>query len=186
MLGALWVALVPLRAAGSTFANPPSFDELVDRARTIFVGEAIDTRAIWESTPQGRSIVTQVTFKVDDVWKGSVGAVTRLEFLGGTIGDVTLDVSGVPSFRVGQRDVLFVSGDSLTVSPLVGFMYGRLRVERDAVSGVDRVRAFDGRWLSSTAEIGRPRVSALLPSQPMRLSDVAAAVRARVRAGRQP
>ena len=185
LLGLLCVFLPP-RVASSTVVIPPSFDELVTRAQSIFVGEVIDRQSIWESTAQGRSIVTQVTFKVDDVWKGSVGPITRLEFLGGTIGEVTLEVSGVPAFAIGQRDVLFVTPDTRTISPLVGHMYGRLRVERDTVGGVDRIRAFDGRSVGGLSDIGRPRSSSFAPVTPMRLADVAEAVRARVRSGRQP
>ena len=177
LLGLLLVLLRP-RAATSTVVIPPSFDELVARAQTIFVGEVIDRRAIWDSTTAGRAIVTQVSFKVDEVWKGSVGPMTRLEFLGGTIGDVTLDVDGVPRFAVGQRDVLFVSADVRAISPLVGFMFGRLRVNRDA-SGLDRVRGFDGRALASVAEIGRPQVAVTRSLSPLRLTEVAAAIRAR-------
>ena len=54
-------------AAGSTTVIPPSFDTLVSRAGTIFVGEVIGQRAIWVGTPHGRAIRTQVTFKVEDV-----------------------------------------------------------------------------------------------------------------------
>ena len=185
LLGLLCVFLPP-RVASSTIVIAPSFDELVARAQSIFVGQVIDRQSIWESSPQGRAIVTQVTFKVDDVWKGSVGPITRLEFLGGTIGEVSLDVSGVPAFAPGQRDVLFVTADARAISPLVGLMYGRLRIERDTVSGVDRIRAFDGRSVGSLADIGRPRSSSFALVTPMRLTDIADAVRARVRAGRQP
>jgi hypothetical protein len=185
LLGLLCVFLPP-RVATSTVVFPPSFDDLVARAEAIFVGQVIDRQAVWESTAQGRSIVTQVTFKVEDVWKGSMGPVTRLEFLGGAIGEVTFEVNGVPTFTIGQRDVLFVSGDVKTISPLVGLSYGRLRIERDTVGGVDRIRGFDGRSIASLAEIGRPRSSSFTPLTPMRLADVAEAVRARARAGRQP
>jgi len=167
--------------ARSTTVIPPSFDALVSGAGTIFVGEAIGTRAIWVSTPQGRAIRTQVTFKVEEVWKGAVGIVTQLEFLGGTIGDTTMDVIGMPTFTVGQRSVLFVAS-SRQVSPLVGFMHGRMRIERD-YAGVDRVRTHDGRSLGHISEIGPQRPNFMLSITPMRLSELASAVKSRVGAG---
>src|SRR5687768_16807960 len=121
--------------AGSTTVVPPSFEALVSGADTIFVGEAIGQRAIWVNTRTGRAIRTQVTFKVEDVWKGAVGPVTQLDFLGGTIGGTTMEVLGMPAFSVGQRSVLFVAA-SRRASPLVGFMHGRLRIERD-YAGLD-------------------------------------------------
>lgn len=173
-----------LAAAGvarSTTIITPSFEALVSGANTIFVGEVMDVRAHWESTPGGRAIVTLVTFRVEDVWKGNAGAVTQLAFLGGEIGEVGMEVHGMPKFRMGQRDVLFVSGEARRISPLVGLMYGRMRVERDTASRVDRVRTHDGQALGSVAQIGPQRAAPSLVSiTPMRLSDLEAAVRSRL------
>lgn len=172
--------------ARSTTVIPPTFDALVSGASTIFVGQVINTRSDWETTRTGRSIVTLVTFRVEDVWKGQLGAVTQLEFMGGEIGDLGMRVEGIPVFRLGQRDVLFVGSTVRAVSPLVGFMHGRMRVERDTLSGVDRVRTFDGRALGSVAQIGGQRAAPSLASiAPMRLTDLASAVRSRIGAARQ-
>jgi hypothetical protein len=179
----LLCSLLLAGVARSTTVIPPTFESLVSSASTIFVGEVMDVRAIWISTPQGRAIVTQVTFKVEDVWKGHSGAVTQLEFLGGTIGEATMEVVGMPTFHEGQRSVLFVSAESRSASPLVGFWHGRMRVEKDP-NGVDRVRTHDGRSLATPAEVGANRSSYMLSVTPMRLSDLAAAVRGRVLAGR--
>ena len=93
-------------AAGSTTVIPPSFDALVSGANTIFVGEVIGQRAIWVSTRASRTIRTQVTFKVEDVWKGAIGAVTQIEFLGGTIGATKMEVIGMPTFTVDRKSVV--------------------------------------------------------------------------------
>ena len=170
-------------AAGSTTVIPPTFDGLVAGASTIFVGEVMDQRAYWVNTPQGRAIRTQVVFRVEDVWKGSVGVVTQLDFLGGAIGDTTMEVVGMPTFRDGQRNVLFVAS-ARAVSPLVGFMHGRMRVERDFF-GVDRVRTNDGRSLGGITEIGPQRPNPMLLITPMRLSELASAVKARVNTVRE-
>jgi len=171
--------------ARSTTIVPPSFDALVSGANTIFVGEVMNIRADWDVTPQGRAIVTLVTFRVEDVWKGNLGAVTQLQFMGGEIGDIGMKVHGMPSFRMGQRDVLFVSREPRKISPLVGLMYGRMRVERDTVTSVDRVRTYDGRALGSVAQVGPQRAAPSLAAvTPMRLSDLESAVRARVDAAR--
>ena len=169
--------------ARSTTVIPPTFESLVSSANTIFVGEVMDVRADWVPTPQGRALKTYVTFRVEDVWKGRVGTVTQLEFLGGTVGGVTMEVVGMPTFSDGQRSVLFVHGDVQTASPLVGFWHGRLRIEKDP-NGVDRVRTHDGRSLGSAAQIGANRPDYMLSITPMRLSDFEVAVQARVLAGR--
>ena len=168
--------------ARSTTVIPPTFESLVSSASTIFVGDVMDVRSEWAATRQGRAIKTFVTFKVEDVWKGSLGAVTQLEFLGGTVDGVTMEVVGMPTFHEGQRSVLFVSGER-SVSPLVGFWHGRMRVEKDP-NGVDRVRTYDGRSLGNPDQVGANKANYMLSITPMRLSDLATAVRGRVLAGR--
>ena len=184
----LLLTMVSTAAAGearSTTVIPPTFDALVSSAATIFVGEVMNVRSEWETTPNGRAIITLVTFRVEEVWKGDLGAVTQLEFLGGEMGDVGMRVEGSPVFRLGQRDVLFVNSIVRAVSPLVGFMHGRMRVERDTVSGVDRVRTFDGRALGSIAQLGPQRAAPSLASiTPMRLNELETAVRSRLGAGK--
>ena len=174
--------LVFAGSVGSTTVIPPTFDALVGGASTVFVGEVMNVRARWVATSQGRAIMTDVTFRVDEVWKGHLGAVTMLEFMGGTIDGMTMEVVGMPEFTVGQRNVLFVSGER-AASPLVGFMYGRMKVERD-FSGVDRVRTHDGRSLGNTAQMGLNRPNYMLSISAMRLSELEAAVRARAGVGR--
>jgi hypothetical protein len=165
--------------ARSTTVIPPTFESLVSSANTIFVGEVMNVRSIWTATPQGRAIVTQVTFKVEDVWKGAAGAVTQLEFLGGTIGETTMEVVGMPTFHEGQRSVLYVSSQVRSASPLVGFWHGRMRVEKDP-NGVDRVRTYDGRSLGSPAEVGANKADYMTSVTPMRLSELETSVRSRV------
>ena len=171
--------LLTAGTASSTTVIPPSFDALVTGANTVFVGEVMAVRPRWATTREGRAIFTDVTFRVEDVWKGAVGTVTMLEFLGGTIDGTTMEVVGMPTFTVGQRAVLFVSGER-AISPLVGLWHGRMRVERDP-NGVDRVRTHDGRSLGGVAEIGPQRApNYMLSITPMRLSELRSQVKARM------
>jgi hypothetical protein len=172
--------LVFAGVAGSTTVIPPTFDALVSRASTIFVGEVIDQRAYWVDTRQGRAIRTMVVFKVEDVWKGRLGAVTQLDFLGGTIGATTMEVVGMPAFRDAQRSVLFVAAER-AISPLVGFMHGRMLIERD-FAGQDRVSTYDGRALGDVGHIGPQRLNLTRATTSMRLSELAVAVKERVNA----
>jgi hypothetical protein len=168
--------------ASPTTLIPPTFDELVSQAATIFRGEVVDRRSEWETTAAGRSIVTIVTFDVIQVLKGSPTTPTQLTFLGGTVGDVTMQVAKIPEFRLGDRDVLFVSGDLHAASPIVGFAYGRFRVVHDPVSGADVVRTHDGRPMASTenAAAGLRLTPRTVP--PMEVREFEAIVRQRLAA----
>ncbi len=132
----------------------PNFEALVTRARTVFVGETIDVSSRWVSTGSGRSIVTVVTFKVLRTLKGELGAQTQLEFLGGTVGEYRLEVPGMPRFRVGDEDVLFVDDRGSPASPVVGFMHGRFRVLEEPGTGRRSVARFDFSPFASVADIG--------------------------------
>src|SRR4029079_9108774 len=66
--------------ASSTVLIPQTFDELIARAETIFMGRVVDRRCEWEVTRDGRSIITVVTFAVDRVLKGQLGTQTQLTF----------------------------------------------------------------------------------------------------------
>lgn len=148
---ALLAGMAPLQA---TVVIAPTFEQLVDGAREIFVGEVVSRESQWVNTAGGPTIVTLVTFSIVEGLKGGLLTQTSLEFLGGTVGETTLEVSGMPEFRVGDRDVVFV-GARNAVSPLVDFAYGRVRIVRDA-TGIDSVRLHDGRPLVATASMTRP------------------------------
>jgi hypothetical protein len=157
--------------ASGTTVIPPSFDDLVAQADTIFVGRAVDSRSELEYSSTGRSIVTHVTFNVERVIKGRLGPVTQLTFLGGTVGDLKMDVADMPEFKIGDRDLLFVSSLVRAASPLVGFAYGRLRLVRDPVSGADQVRTHDGRPIGSVEDIGKAPSGSLQAPRAMALSE---------------
>jgi len=150
----------------------PSFDAMITRAQTVFVGQALDVSSRWVSTPSGPAIVTVVTFKVIRTLKGELGAQTQLEFLGGTVGGHRLEVPGIPRFRVGDEDVLFVDERGQPVSPVVGFMHGRFRVLEERGSGRRSVARHDFSPLTSVTEIGASTAAARAPSaRPLSLAD---------------
>ena len=180
---ALTVLLGLSRTAAPTSVVAPTFDELVARAESVFVGRVVALRSTWVDSRAGRAIVTDVTFAIERTVKGPVYAERSLEFLGGTVGDDTLRVSGMPEFHVGDRDVLFVADTGRPVSPLVGFMYGRFRVLRDSRTGTEVVRTHDGRPLAGVDEVGnRSAPATVAPLRTLSLDDFLGAVGSKVRA----
>ena len=142
----------------------PSFDAMVARAQVVFVGETLDVQSRWVSTPSGPAIVSVVTFKVVRTLKGDLGGQTQLEFLGGTVGEHRMEIPGMPRFRIGDEDVLFVDERGQPVSPVVGFMHGRFRVVEDPATRRRLVARHNFEPLASVRDIGAatpaPRVSA--------------------------
>lgn len=126
-----WVVLAGALAAprvNATVVQPPSFESLVADAGEIFLGQVTDRASRWIDRGGKRLIVTDVTFRTSEVLKGSPGGVRTLTFVGGTVGDARVEVPGMPSFMVGDRDVLFVRRGNATLIPLVAMFHGRFRV----------------------------------------------------------
>lgn len=112
------------------------FPELVARADQIVVGTVID---VHEQLDASGAPSTLVTFGDLTALKGAVGATLTLSFYGGHAGDVVVRVPDMPSFTVGERNVLFVAADGGTVCPLVGVWQGRFYVRFDPTVGADVV-----------------------------------------------
>lgn len=166
---------------------PRSLDELVERADAAFKGTVTLVESQWTGSGAQRHIVTYVTFRVDETYKGDAAPVRTLRFFGGTVDAVTLEAPDVPRFAVGQVAVLFEVGNGQQFCPLVGVHQGRFHVDRDG-AGVERVTTNDGSPVANTAEIGQSKVDAS-PRRPllaretgMTLEDFRTEVRSRVAA----
>src|SRR5687768_181677 len=140
----------------ATTVIPPTFDELVDEAQVVFLGEVAAKRSRWADDPLGRAIVTDVTFRVEDVFKGDAPPHVVLEFLGGSLDGYELRVSEMADFANGDRSVLFLESREQRPSPLVGMNYGRFPVVRNGPGGPDTVTDFEGQPLISLQQIGAP------------------------------
>jgi hypothetical protein len=146
-----------------------TFAQLVKDAQHIFVGQVAAVESFRADRRGNARIRTRVTFSVDEPLRGS-GRVTVLEFLGGTVGDLTLEVADMPQFSVGERYVVFAFDGDRWVNPIVGFTQGLLRVSHDARDGTARVLTAAHAPLAGVTAIGRPplRVSRTM-TEPMLL-----------------
>ncbi len=172
-------AAVALPNAPATSVIAPRFEALVDRAELIFTGQVISQGSEWRNINGQKSIVTLVSFAVRQVHKGRADAIVTLQFLGGTIGDVTLDVAEIPKFRNGERVVLFVEGNGVNASPLVGFFHGKFSVQKDS-AGRDTVRQHNGEALATMHDIGRPKRAADVQERSVSPEEFTSQIRERV------
>jgi hypothetical protein len=128
---------------------------LVGRADRIAVVDVAGVRSTWNATHD--RIVTAVDLTVVDGWKGGLAAGARLTVLqpGGTVGDVTTTVDGMPRFEPGERALVFLHGPPGRAT-VVGLTQGKRPLRRDAASGRWMVRAPD----KAGADFVRPRNTA--------------------------
>jgi len=140
LLVALLAAPLPWTAARATTYLRLGPDQMLDKADIVFVGTV---SSVSVSVKNGRPW-TAVTFDVGTPIEGIAtdanGKATGpkvLSFLGGdATGGPALTVSGMPSFKDGER-VLVFAYDQAYASPIVGFRQGLWQVTDAGLVGLD-------------------------------------------------
>jgi hypothetical protein len=142
----------------ATTVVPPTFPELVGKADAIYRGHVTNVEARWVDRADGggKIIKTFVTVAVERVLKGADQPEVTLEFLGGTVGNESLTVSGMPKFKVGQREIVFVQKNGVQFCPLVAMMHGRYRVNRDDATGSEFIARDNGTPLTDVSDVELP------------------------------
>ncbi len=119
-------------------------------------GTVTSVTSQWVASSAGPVIKTFVAFKVEKQLKGAAADALTLEFLGGTVGPDTMHVSGMPEFKVGDTEILFVTGNGVQLCPLVRMMHGRYRVRTDNASHRKYVARDDDQPLTSVDDVQLP------------------------------
>lgn len=133
-LAAVLLALLPAAAGRATTLVRLELDQLVDRAEGIFTGTAIHSEVV--PTQDGSSLFTFVTFEVDSALKGVFpGRHLTLRLHGGELQGFGVRVHGMPQFEVGETYLVFVRGNGVFASPVLGLVQGQFKVDREARSG---------------------------------------------------
>ena len=130
------VAALALCACATGSAFPAvlsvSLEQMSTASQLIFEGEVIGTDSRFNANET--SIHTYVTFRVVDVIKGTHNRPEIiLRFLGGTVGEISLDVSESTLPEFGQKGVYFVESlDRFQVNPLYGMDQGHFLIFESA------------------------------------------------------
>lgn len=116
--------------ATATTIEPLSVPQLIRRAEGIAVGTVVDVQSV--ASFDGDYVYTFVTFGDVQFLKGGYSSseyTIRLD--GGTTDERVVQVHGMPDFQVDERRVIFLEGNGINVSPLLGWGQGALRVVQD-------------------------------------------------------
>lgn len=158
---------------------------MVERAERIAVVDVVSVQAGWNARHD--RITTAVQLQVVEAWKGGLEPGARLTVLqpGGTVGDVTTTVDGMPRFAPGERTLVFLHGPSDRAT-VVGLTQGKRPLRRDPASGRWMVRGPDraGADFIRLRAATPPLVTAPSPASPVvdsrerPLEDLRAQVRA--------
>ncbi|MEN8150482.1 MAG: hypothetical protein ABFS86_11710 [Planctomycetota bacterium] len=164
ILGALALLGVLGGVASATILKELTFEEIENCAREAFVGTVLSVSFVEDDGPR-KLIFTEVTFTNLRSLKGKfTSATVKYRFAGGTVGDRTLKVIGVPRFTVGQRCFLFTNAELDRLCPAIGWWQGRFLYRLDKEK-TWRVHDSDGRPVYGLSK-GRPVLKAPAPKSP--------------------
>jgi hypothetical protein len=177
----VFVSLIALAfpALRATTVIPPTFDQLVDEADTIFEGTVTGLHSEWTGEGADRHIVTYVSFKIEDALKGALGSDYTIRMFGGTVDGQTVEVTDAPRFKVGDRDILFVTHNGTQFIPLVGIMHGRFHVQPDENGANEKIAKDNGAAVADVAKLGQDE-GAAVSGKPMSKADFKAAIRQKI------
>ena len=98
---------------------------VVVRARCVTSSTRWDAGEIW----------TFSTFDVEETWKGFAPAQITVRLLGGSAGNFTSTVSGVPRFAPGEELILFLERTPAQDFSIVSWMQGTFRIAHNRTTG---------------------------------------------------
>ncbi|MDE2882508.1 MAG: hypothetical protein OXP70_11680 [Acidobacteriota bacterium] len=121
------------------FRNPyawPGLAELVENSDTIVAGEVLDLRSAW--TADRREIFTTVTLRTERRFKGGGRNLVRFRVPGGTVGDTRMTATHSAQFMVGERALVFLTGESGRLPRVTSGEAGKRHL-RTGEDGSDRI-----------------------------------------------
>jgi hypothetical protein len=162
MLYVFFITFALSMNASSTVLVPATEQQLVAEAECIVEGVvskvAYGFSDATSEKKKNKVPHTFVTFELMKIFKGKVEdkKFLTLRFAGGPYDKSrVLLVSGLPLFDLGDRDILFITGNAVRLCPLVGSSQGRFRI----IDG--NIFTDDGREVRLTEnnilEYGKPR-----------------------------
>lgn len=125
-------------AARATSLARMSIAELAQSSHKIVLATCTGNSVIW----QEGEIWTIATFDVNATWKGIAFAQIQVRLLGGSLGNITSAVSGVPRFQRGEQVVLFLQHTPLGDYGVVSWMQGTFRVHHSVRVGNAQNQSF--------------------------------------------
>jgi hypothetical protein len=166
------LSLLPL-SAHATISRAIDFEEKVSNAAAIVVGKCVGQQSRWNETREW--ILTYSTFEVEKSLKGQAPQQLTLVTPGGTVGNITQDIIGVPKFREGEENVVFVRNSQ--AGPTVLYLeQGAYHVRKD-----DRGDRVVEPGVSAAVLVDTGRGAAVRPESARKLRDFESAVRDSVR-----
>ena len=106
---ALLAVLLSPQALGASNGRPVDIPERAKGSETVIVGTVVDVHSSYRSNKFGDLlIVSRAVVLVEETMKGRAVTALEVDVEGGTIGDLTLRVSDMPTLASGERAAFFL------------------------------------------------------------------------------
>lgn len=102
--------------------------ERFERAALVVVGEVTSSEVLWEPTALG-GVETHVWIAPERALRGRIPPVLQVNFPGGELGGVRVEVDDAPSFVQDRRYLLFLVADGRGGWSVLGGPDGALRLD---------------------------------------------------------
>ena len=160
------------RVARASIVMALDLTELVRQADHIAVVDVVSQRSAWDTRHE--RIISTVELAVVERWKGAVTPGAASDHLtvvqpGGTVGDLTMTVTGLSTFSPGERALVFLRGAS-TNAQVLGMSQGKRLVRYEASSQKWLVHAPDLRQMTLVKQPIQTPATGQAGLQPVRLS----------------
>jgi hypothetical protein len=109
----------------------PSLEQLSQGAESIVLGTVSNQVSTWNVTHT--AIYTDVTVEVEEAMKGTVGPEVTFRIAGGEVGPIGMRTSTDPTFRMGERVIVFLRREGST-EQLFGLQHGKFTVSDGTVT----------------------------------------------------
>ena len=108
----LAVCLSVTASVSAQVGPPPTVAARARGAGRVVVAQVLDVQSRFASNRFGdQLILSDLVLDVTETLKGPAARTMRVSIEGGTVGDLTLKVSDLPSFRTGDRAMFFLDAD---------------------------------------------------------------------------
>ena len=133
LTGVLFLA-ANIGANGTTLLRL-SLAQMTNTAQAIVRARCVGNTTGWDAG----EIWTFSSFEAEEVWRGAPPARFTVRLLGGRVGNLTSNVSGVPRFQAGEDVVLFLEPTARGDFSVVSWEQGTFRIRHDLALGTETV-----------------------------------------------
>lgn len=141
ILPVLLASALAAPAAASTFLALTT-DELTAQADAVVRGTVVAVRSFWNE--EHTAILTEADLEIESALLGDTWGTVTLRTFGGKVGRYVIQAHGFPTFRRGERLLVFLEPEQDGARRVLGYQQGEYRIRQDAQGRQIAVPAFDG------------------------------------------